>query len=317
MRTLSLLLGLLVSLVFCADLEKVIEARGAITDIVHRDGKLYVSTELGRVEVYDLLTGKREKELRLPDIKDFTGEDIPPKVFSTDISPSGKLWLIVAQGSGGYREVFLLTAEGGLKKILTTKNRLMLSEGRFVSEDKVVLSLISDEIILFDLNKLKSLYRVQVGMSSLSDIALSEDRSKVAVSDESGVVSLVSLKDGSVVRRLKGVNVDKLYKLDYKRDTIMVGGRDRRVGIYYLKEGKSRRIDAEFLVFSVAMDREAKLGAFPFNESNDIKVIEVRSGRVLEVLKGQSSTVSVLLLLKERLIVGCDDGKIFVWRLKR
>jgi WD40 repeat protein len=192
----------------------------------------------------------------------------------------------------------------------------MISEARFVSPDRVILSLVSDELILFNIMNGEEIYRVQVGMSSLSDIQLSEDRKLVAVSDESGVVSIISAKDGRVVRRLSGINVDKLYKLDYKRDTVMVGGRDRRVGIYFLRDGSRKRIDAEFLVFAVALSEDAGLGAFPYNEKNDIRVINTRSGATLAELKGQKSTVSVMLFLGDLLLVGCDDGRLLIWNLK-
>ncbi len=315
MRVLSPLILLIFPILFWgAELKAVLNVEGAVTDMIYRSGKLYVATELGKIEVFELDRRERTVTFELPKVRDFTGELIPPKIFSVELFPDSDRLLLVVQGSSGYRELFLVE-DGRLRKILDSGKRLMINEARLVSPDKALLSLVSDELLLLDLNKGSEIYRVQVGMSSLSDIQLNESRDKVAVSDESGVVSIVSTADGKVLKRLSGINVDKLYKLDYRRDTIMVGGRDRRVGLYFLRDGSKRRIDAEFLVFTVALSEDAKLGAFPYNEDNDVKIIETRSGRVVEVLRGQKSTVSVLLFLKGNLLVGCEDGRILVWSL--
>lgn len=312
MGLLSLLLFLL-TLSFGAELLRVIELPGAITDIAYRKGVLYVSTELGKVYLVNYRNAEVRQVTELPNIVDFMGNPIPPKIFSVDVSPSGGRILIVSQAEGGYSEVY--TYEGGkLKKIVDLTKGWIIKKGKFVDERRAVLAFLGDEVALIDLLSGKILYKVQVGRSSLSDISLNDDRSTLAVSDEGGVVTLVSIKEGKVLGKFKGINVDKLYGVDFKDGKIIVGGRDRRVALYYTDGRPPKRFDSEFLVFSVALDSSARIGAFLYNEQNDVELVEVDTGRVVGFLKGHRYPVSVLRFIDDVLLVGCDDGKIFVWR---
>ncbi len=315
--SLNLLLFLLISLCFGAELEGTIDVGHAVTDMIYKKGILYVATEQGEVKFVDLKKKKVLRSIELPAIRDFMGNPIPPKVYSVDLSPSRKELLIVSQASGGFSEVYTYREGRGFEKVIDLGWNLIIKEGRYVSDDRALLALLGDEIALMDLRKKKFIYRVQVGRSSLSDIDLSEDRQKAAVSDEAGVVSLVRVSDGKVIRRFKGVNVDKLYRLDYRDGKILVGGRDRRVALYYTDGDKYRKFPARFLVFSVAMDSSARLGAYLYNEHSDVRVIELESGTEVAMLRGHTYPVSVMLFLDGKLLTGCDDGKIFIWRLER
>ncbi|EDP74442.1 periplasmic protein [Hydrogenivirga sp. 128-5-R1-1] len=311
------LLFLLTLSVHSAELLKKFDAGHAVTDMLFRDGVLFVSTEQGEVRLINFRNGKLIETIKLPSIRDFMGNPIPPKVYSIDISPSGKRMLIVSEASGGFSEVYLYEKGRGLEKLIDLGKNMIIKKGRFYNDNLAVFGLLGDEIALFDVDAKRFIYVVQVGTSSLSDINLSDDKNKVAVSDEGGVVTLVSVKDGKVLKRFKGVNVDKLYELDYRDEKILVGGRDRRVALYYTDTGRYRRFPSRFLVFSVAMDESAKLGAYLYNEENDVRIIELDTGRELDLLKGHEYPVSVILFLDGVVITGCDDGKIFVWRYKR
>ncbi|RLJ70821.1 hypothetical protein BCF55_1104 [Hydrogenivirga caldilitoris] len=298
-----------------AELLGKIDVGHAVTDMVYRDGILYVSTEQGEVKFIELKTRKFIKSVNLPDINDFMGNPIPPKVYSIDLSPSGKRLLIVSEAPGGFSELYLYSESKGLEKLIDLGSNLLIKQGKFYGEEKVILGFLGDEIALFDTGEKNFIYKIQVGRSSLSDIAVKEDRETVAVSDEGGVVTLVSVRDGKILKKFKGVNVDKLYELDYKDSKVLVGGRDRRVALYYTDTGKFRRFDAKFLVFSVAMDREGKLGAYLYNEQNDVRIVELDTGKEVDMLRGHEYPVSKILFLDGLVITGCDDGKIYLWRL--
>ena len=305
---------------FCAhsaELIGKIDAGHAVTDMLYRDGILYVSTEQGEVDLFNFRSRKLIRRIRVPNIRDFMGNPIPPKIYSVDVSPSGGKLLMVSEAEGGFSEVYLYEDERGLRKLIDITRGLIVKEARFVGERRAIFGLLSGEIILFDLSKNKFIYRVQVSRSSLSDIDLSDDGSEVAVSDEGGTVTLVSVKDGKVLGRFKGVNVDKLYKLDYRDGKILVGGRDRRVALYYTDTEKYRKFKAKFLVFSVAMDRAAKMGAYLYNEKNDVRIVELDTGRDVDLLRGHRYPVSAILFLNGYVLTGCDDGNIFVWRYEK
>jgi len=311
------LLFLLVVQGFGAQLLKRFDVQHAITDMVYREGLLYVSTELGEIKVIDLESGNHLKSIELPQIRDFMGSPIPPKVYSIDVSPSGRKLLIVSEASGGFSEVYIYTEDKGIQKLIDLGSGFIIKKGRFVDENRAILGFLSDELALLDLKNRRFIYRVQVGRSSLSDMAISEDKKTVAVSDESGVVKLASVKDGKVLRKFKGVNVDKLYALDYKDGKIIVGGKDRRVAVYDLSGSPPKRFNSEFLVFSVGMDRAGKVGAYLYNERGDVRIVDLESGKEIDFLRGHEYPVSVILFLDGVVLTGCDDGKIYVWRLQR
>jgi len=302
---------------FSAILEGVINVGHAVTDMVHKDGTLYVATEQGEVRFINLKDRELIKSVHLPPIRDFMGNPIPPKVYSVDLSPSGRELLIVSEASGGFSEVYIYGEEKGFKKLIDLGWNMIIREGRFLDENRLLLALLGDEIAVMDKRSGKFIYRVQVGRSSLSDIDLSDDRKRVAVSDEGGVVTLVRLSDGKVLRKLKGINKDKLYRLDYRDGKVLVGGRDRRVALYDLESGTGKSFSAKFFVFAVAMDSSARVGAFTYNERNDIKLVDLDSGKTLDLLEGHRYPVSVILFVGNIVLTGCDDGKIFIWRLER
>lgn len=58
---------------------------GDAQDIVYKNGKLYSATSEGTVDIFDTKEKKLIKKVKLPDIKDFMGDDVPAKVYSVDI----------------------------------------------------------------------------------------------------------------------------------------------------------------------------------------------------------------------------------------
>ncbi len=302
---------------FGAELLSIFDVGNAVTDMVYREGKLYIATEEGSVKLIDLKEKKTLKVIELPLIRDFMGNPIPPKVFSVDVSPSGDKVLIVSESSGGFSEVYLFTDEKGLEKLIDLGKGFMIMKGRFVSEDKALMGFLGDELGLLDIKSRKFIYKAQIGFSSLSDMCMSDDRKKVAVSDESGEVKLVSVKNGKLIKRFRGVNVDKLYSIDCKGRKIMVGGKDRRVALYYTDGTKPKMFKTKFFVFSVAINQRATLGAYLYDENNTVLVVDLESGKEVDRLTGHSYPVSKMLFIDSFIIAGCDDGKIYLWRLER
>ncbi len=72
-----------------------IQASGNVIDIVIVNDMLTLSTDKGTIESYKISTKERLMMVQFPMIKDFMGDDIYPKVFSTDYLKISKgTWLL-------------------------------------------------------------------------------------------------------------------------------------------------------------------------------------------------------------------------------
>ncbi|WP_457642289.1 WD40 repeat domain-containing protein [Persephonella sp.] len=291
----------------------VIDLKSAITEIRFRDGKLYVSVELGKIYVLDIKTKKVLKEFKFPDIENYFGELNPPKIFSLDVCKNGNI-ILVSEGYDGTRELKFIK-DGNFIPIISGKERISMTKVRFVDDNHVIVATTGDEILLVSLKDKKILYRKSVGMATFSDMEINEEKSLVAVGDESGDVHIASVKTGEVVKDLTGINVDRLFNVDFRAGKVASGGRDRRVAVYDVKTGKGKRFDGNFLVFGLGLSPSARYIAYLYNDKNDVLVVDTVTGSKVDLLTGHDYTVSIVLFLDEdTIIIGCDDGKIFFWR---
>jgi len=159
----------------------------------------------------------------------------------------------------------------------------------------------------------------EVGLSEskFSDFALNEDKSQVIFSCESGILNLVDVKSGKIIKKLKGQNVDNVYRVDFKKDTVSGAGQDRRGSIYDVSTGKGSYIAGNFLIYSTALSPSARKVAFAMDEKNNISIYNTISKSKIALLKGQKSTLSVIIFKDEnRLFSASDDNTIMVWNLK-
>jgi WD40 repeat protein len=310
-----------VSYGFEAFLEKKIKASGAVSDIVYSNGKIYVATERSKVDVIDLSKKEIIKSYEYPYFEDFMGELQPAKVFSADVSPDGKKLIATVQGIRGSREVYLLdlTKDGKPVKIVSRKAHLPINKLRFVSNNKVVFGLSGDEVILYDIDQKKQLYRISVGMSFFSDMAIDTDKKLVAVVDESGDTHIVDVEQGKVIRNLEEMNKDKAFSVDIKNRVVISGGRDKKASVFDLKTGHKKEFLADdFMVFSVGLSQDGKLGAYLYNDKYDVAVVDISTGEKIGFLKGHVSTPGRILFIENNTIItGCDNGEIYIWRIKR
>ncbi len=322
-RTFIFLLLILFNLSFAfeATLEKKAKASGAVSDIVYNSGKIYVATERSEVNIVDLQKGEIIKSIKYPYFEDFMGELQPAKVFSIDVSPDGKSLIAVVQTIRGGKDVYLLdlTKENSKpEKILTRRAHLPIVKVRFVNNNQVVFGLSGDEVVLFDISQKKQIYRISVGMSFFSDMALDNNRELLAVVDESGDTHIVDVKKGKVIRELEEMNKDKAFSVDIKNNVVISGGRDKKATVFNLKTNKKREFLADdFMVFSVGLSPSGKIGAYVYNDKYDVAVIDTNIGERLGFLKGHKSTPSHILFVNEnKLVIGCDNKEIYIWRIK-
>lgn len=317
MRFFFLLISLFVASLIANDVTPrlVIQAGGSVQNIVIHGQNIVAGTNAGTIEVYHIGDGRLVKKIAFDKIKDFTGEEIAPKVFSVDALEGFETYLAVVQASSGARKL-VLVEKGVMKELILEKENLFITKAKFIDSNRVLIALMSNELILLDTKSGQKRYQVQINPSHFSDFALNESKSLVASSCESGEVTISDVSTGKILSVLSKGNVDNVYKVDFKNQKILCAGQDRRGIIYDANTQTFDRYDGSFLIYAGALSPSAKWGAFAFNEQNDIVIFDLHVKTQRYTLKGQKSTLNTIVFVNEKeLISGSDDQYILIWRL--
>ncbi len=292
-----------------------IEINGTSKDMVLNGDSLVVATDMGHIEVHDIVKKQKIKEISLPDVKDFMGDMMPARVMSTDVI--NDIYLLLSDsGKGGYANLFI-HKDNKTELLIDHTAKKPVVKARFIDETHILLGYLGNEVSLYDMESKTELYRVQLSESKFSDFALNEDKSQVVFSCESGVLSVVDVKSGNVLKELEGQNVDNVYKVDFKGDTVSAAGQDRRGALYDAKSGKGSYIEGDFLIYATAISPSTKKVAFAMDEKNNISVYSTSSKSKIALLKGQKSTLNVIIFKDENVLFSAsDDNTVMVWDLE-
>lgn len=292
-----------------------IKTSGAITDFVLKNNSLILATDAGTIETYQLNNGKQTHFITLPESRDFMGDIIPSKVFSIDVL-NEKL-LVVTQGEHGFRNVLLLKGSEIDTLLFASKEKLMVKKAAFINENQLLIGLMSNELVLYNFKKKETVYTSYLSPYTFSDFSLSEDKQFVFTADESGIVHQVKVADGKITKEFSDINVDNVYKLVYRKGTIVTGGQDRRVGVYQTITGNQYYLQKDFLVYCVGLNMEGTLGAFSADEENNITVFDTFSRQEKEKLVGHESVVTTIKFIDDKTLVSASDDRYFIiWKLK-
>ena len=292
-----------------------IETEGNVIEIVVKGSTLYAATDAGKMEVYDWKSRKMLYKVEFGKIHDFMGDEINPKVFGVDVDSSGRRVLILVQDENGERTLYI-RQNGKMERLLDKKAHISMMEVRFVDDDHLLIATMSDELILFEISTKKELYRNKLSLSVFSDFQLNEDHTRVASSCESGIVYIVDVKSGKLIKRLEGGNKDEVFKVDYKNRTVLACGKDKKAVLYSVPSGSMTVYETDFLVYAGALNKDASLSAFSLNEQNDIGVFDNSTKEMKYKLVGQGSTLNTVIFINDNeLISSSDNNKILIWRI--
>ncbi len=292
-----------------------IQASGNVQNIVIHGQNIVAGTSAGTLEVYNINDASLVKKITFEPIKDFTGESIAPKIFSVDALEGSDTFLSVVQASSGARKLVLIE-KGIMRELISDKENLFINKAKFIDSNRVLIASMSNELLLIDTKSAQKRYQVQINPSHFSDFALNESKSLVASSCESGEITVSDVNTGKTLYVLSGGNVDNVYKVDFKNQKILCAGQDRRGIIYDTQSKNYERFDGSFLIYAGALSPLAHLGAFAFNEQNDIVIFDLLTKAKKHTLKGQKSTLNTIVFVNEKeLVSGSDDQFILIWRL--
>jgi len=297
-------------------------ADGAVTDIVSKQEKIYVSTNVGAINIFSLKNKKLLKTIKIPKIKDFMGDLADAKIYNLDIFKNKILF--TAQATRGYREVFLYE-NNTLTKIISIENKSLVAKAMFIGDDTILFSTLGNEMYLYNFEKQKTLWQINIRNkadnfnSKFSDFTLNETKDLAVVADESGDLKIVDIKQAKISGYLKGQNLDNVFKVDFKSNTIITAGQDGRCVVYNLKKDTRYYLKEKrwFLIYAAALSPSAKWGAFSSDENNNVTVFDIYSKQKLFHLTGNFMTLSSILFLNENeIFITSDSNKFNYYNLK-
>jgi len=310
MKKIFIVLVAFSAMLFARDVQPdfILSASGGVTDLVLVQEKLYVGTDASCVDVFDTKAKRKLSSICVPKIKDFMGDEIDSKIYSIDVL-DGKV-LILSQDNGGYRRVDLYDGKA-FHSIITKNDHMYISKAKFIDNKTILLGLLSNIIISYDLEKKEQNWEVQPTESKFSNFVLNEAKTFVVTTDESGDLDMVDLKDGKVVRRFTGINVDNVFQVDWKKDTIITAGQDRRCGVFNAKTAKGYYKQATFLIYSAGLSADGVWGGFAGDEQNNVTVFNTQTKEDKVKLVGNKANISnILFVTPNEVFVSCDTNKV-------
>ncbi len=260
-----------------------ISAKGNVTDIVFNNNVLFIASDAGIVELYDIAKKDFIKTISLPSITDFYGDKLLPKIYDIDYNSEKKELLIISQAKGGFSNLHIYDEKNGLRRVISPDEKMMIKKAVYLNNKEILLGLLSNEIIKFNLEKQSILYRIQVSSYTFSDFALSQKKGRLISSDESGRVNILRTDNGKVLTKHKGENLDNVYQIDYKGKTIATAGQDRKLGIYHFRPFTSYSIQSEFLIYSVGLSPKGEKVAYAANERNELRVVDTYTQKEIAI----------------------------------
>ena len=291
-----------------------IGVNGIAKDMVLRDKELLIGTDSGVLQAYDYEAKIFTHNIALPSVKDFVGDTIPPRVFSVD-KIDARYLLLSDSGKGGYVNLWI-HENNTTTQLLSHTDKIAAIKARFVNKEQILLGLLSNEAVLFDIQSKKEQFRVQLSESKFSDFSLNEERTQAVYACESGVLNIIDTKTGKVLKILEGVNVDNVYKVDFKQGIVSGAGQDRRGALYDVTMGTGEYIEGSFLIYATGLSPSAKKVAFAMDEQNNISIYSRNTKTKIAELKGQKSTLNNIIFKDENVLFSSsDDNTVMMWQL--
>jgi hypothetical protein len=288
-------------------------ASGGVTDLVLKEEKLFVATSASSIDIFNIKTQEKIDSIKIPKIKDFLGDIIDSKIYSIDVLDDNLL--ILSQGNNGGRNINILK-NGNMYNIIDDKKRLFIGRTKFLDENHIIYALLSNQIYLYDIKNKKIIKEIQISQSKFSSFKLSQDKSKIVICDESGVITMIDSKSFEILKTFKYQNLDNVFQVDIRNNFILTAGQDRRAAIYNLDTKSAYYKEFSFLIYSAGLSPSAKLAGVASDEENNVTIFDTKTKENLYKLTENKSTLSNILFINENeLFVSSDDKKINYYKI--
>ncbi len=289
-------------------------ASGGVTQLLINNNRLYASTSYSAIDVFDLKSKELIKSIKFEKITDFLGDKVHTKIYSVDVLDNTILTL--SQGEKGGRNLSLYKNNKFLPLIKDTK-RMFIEKAAFLDKNRVIFSLLSNELILFDIKKKEIIKKIDVSLSKFSDFVLSDDKKRIIIADESGDLKIHSTKDLSFIKKLDKHNLDNVYQVDFSNNIIITAGQDRKSVIYNLNFDIAKEVKSDFLIYSCGVSPSGEYAGISINEQNDVLVFHTNTLSKVASLKDNPALISDIVFKNDyEVYISSDHSKINYYKLK-
>ena len=290
------------------------EASGAVTELIVKENKLYASTDASSIDIFNIQTKQKVSTILFPKIKDFMGDIVNSKIYSIDILKD-KI-LSVSQGEKGGRNLTIYE-NGKFNTIISDKKRMFIAKAKFLDENRIIFSLLSNELYIYDIKSKKKVLKLDVSLSKFSDFVLNETKKRIIVADESGILKMINTNNLQIIKEFKNQNLDNVFQVDTKNNIIATAGQDRRAVIYDELNNNAQYINAPFLIYSVGLSPSGKKVGIAYDEENNVLIFDTKSKIKEFMLVENLAIISKILFINEKeLFISSDDKKINYYKIK-
>ena len=294
---------------------KELKADDAVNDIVVTNNSLIAGTDGGSVIEFNLKDFTSKTLLHLPKITDFMGDKIDDKIFSVDYIDG--VYLINADsGESGFSRLYILK-DSKLTTLIEPSDRLAIIKAKFVDKSHIFFADLGSTIYLYDIKNRKMIYSKPISESKFSDFALDADKKRAVIADESGILKLVDINSGNLIKEIKRQHLDNVFSVAFQKNWITGGGQDRRASYYNLSNNTHGYFKSDFLVYATAISPDEKYLLYAIGDDNSMRVYSSDTLTPKYTLKGQKSILTVVKFKDNNTIFSAShDDTIMMWKLK-
>ncbi|WP_457592240.1 WD40 repeat domain-containing protein [Hydrogenimonas sp.] len=310
----TILLLLLSSVLHCRDIAPaaVFTASGTVSDFAVEGGKLFIGTDRGVVDVFDIEKGRLLYQIPLDPVKDATGEKMAARILSVD-TRNGSL-LILSIGENGFRDIWIYK-NFTLHKVVGGSRKLFVKEARFFGGTDVIAGTFGSRVARYGIEEGYEVFNAKASQSTMGDMVLIDGGERLVVSDEAGKIRLMETKSGRILREIPSKHLDKVHHLAYAKGVLVSGGHDRRVGIH-AKEVTAYYLRTEFPVFCVGISPDAKTGLFSSGDEQVLQLFDIKSGKLTDRLVGHRALINQIKFIDSCTLLSSERGsRVLLWHI--
>lgn len=293
--------------------DRVIKAGANVISSNLIDEILYLGTDGGELDIYDIKADKFLEPIKFRMVKTHFSDAEPTKIFSID--RLGDTLLVLTEMDYNERYLYVFKKEGALWSEISNMRLANKSAKKafFIDEKTAVVSDFGNEIYFIDLESKKAVFKHKFSIALYVDFEINKTRDKIAIGAESGVIYIYNLKTRQTEQTLNFFK-DNMYDIDYKNDVVAVGSIDKQAGVY---DGRMNYFKSDFIVYAVGLSEDAKTFSFMNGEQSDILVYDVSSKEKLATVKtGQQILNEIYLSNEGRLISVAYEKEVKFWSVK-
>ena len=293
--------------------DRVIKAGANVISSNLIDEILYLGTDGGELDIYDIKADKFLEPIKFRTVKTHFSDAEPTKIFSID--RLSDTLLVLTEMDYNERYLYVFKKEGALWSEISNMRLANKSAKKafFIDEKTAVVSDFGNEIYFIDLESKKAVFKHKFSIALYVDFEINKTRDKIAIGAESGVIYIYNLKTRQTEQTLNFFK-DNMYDIDYKNDVVAVGSIDKQAGVY---DGRMNYFKSDFIVYAVGLSEDAKTFSFMNGEQSDILVYDVSSKEKLATVKtGQQILNEIYLSNEGRLISVAYEKEAKFWSVK-